>query len=511
MAAGTLLRGEFRPGGVGARVVRPGGAAAPAAPVAGAAASRGRAGRAGRAGALPAGVAGRGVGGRRRSIGWPRSSRNSRACRCRRAPSSATSCRRGFAAMRPACSTSWEPPASWSGWASGRSVETTVESRSTGRTGWRCCWPRHRERRPGPPGRPGRPKVKPPPPTAHRPPPPRRHLPTTGSRRPARPPCVARRLVLPRSARGRAASRRRARPPPTDGARTPRRAVGPRLDDAGHQRHVRPVACPALAASRPATTKRRTPPARRDRTHGSARGCRPLVARAGGGGDLDRAGRRSSALGHGAPPRPCHAPPGAARGGDTGRRRGREPARWLRRGLSRSCGNSRSAAACDGATSSRGSAAPSSPCRGPSIGCARNAPIRLATAGVPAEPCCWRPRIRPTRTAARCRGRAPTTTTRRVLARAAGAYVVLHDGDPMLYLERGGRSLLTLPGWVAHPDGMDAAARALAGLVEEGRLRSVQVERIDGIPAADSPLRSVLIGAGFHAGYRGLMARAGAR
>src|SRR5262245_49260990 len=33
----------------------------------------------------------------------------------------------------------------------------------------------------------------------------------------------------------------------------------------------------------------------------------------------------------------------------------------------------------------------------------------------------------------------------RVLARAAGAYVVLVDGEPALYLERGGKSLQTLP------------------------------------------------------------------
>ena len=82
----------------GARVVRPGGAAAPAAPLAGAAAPRDRAGGAGGAGALPAGLAGRRQRGAAASTGWPRSSPSWRACRCRPASWSGTSCRRACAA-----------------------------------------------------------------------------------------------------------------------------------------------------------------------------------------------------------------------------------------------------------------------------------------------------------------------------------------------------------------------------------------------------------------------------
>jgi ATP-dependent Lhr-like helicase len=77
---------------------------------------------------------------------------------------------------------------------------------------------------------------------------------------------------------------------------------------------------------------------------------------------------------------------------------------------------------------------------------------------------------------------------RRVLARAAGAYVVLHDGEPILYLDRGGRSLQTLPGF-ASVEAAKAALHAVAGLVADGRLRSLQVERIDGTPVAESPHR----------------------
>ena len=49
------------------------------------------------------------------------------------------------------------------------------------------------------------------------------------------------------------------------------------------------------------------------------------------------------------------------------------------------------------------------------------------------------------------------------------------------------------------------ALRALAGLVTDGRMRSLQIARIDGVPIAASPHRDVLVQAGFEAGYRGLV------
>ncbi|CAN5779998.1 hypothetical protein BH24CHL6_BH24CHL6_10290 [soil metagenome] len=95
---------------------------------------------------------------------------------------------------------------------------------------------------------------------------------------------------------------------------------------------------------------------------------------------------------------------------------------------------------------------------------------------------------------------------RRPLARAAGAYVVLLDGEPLLYLERGGRSLQTLPGFAAQ----DAARSALLGLrrlLADGRLRALQIERIDGLAVADSPHCELLAAAGFKPGYRGWQLR----
>ncbi len=96
----------------------------------------------------------------------------------------------------------------------------------------------------------------------------------------------------------------------------------------------------------------------------------------------------------------------------------------------------------------------------------------------------------------------PAAADAATLARAAGAHVVLVDGQPVLYLERGGRSLHTLPG--ATPDGtFEAGLRALAGLVTDGRMRSLEIARVDGLPPGDTAWRPRLEVAGWRAAYRG--------
>jgi ATP-dependent helicase Lhr and Lhr-like helicase len=97
-------------------------------------------------------------------------------------------------------------------------------------------------------------------------------------------------------------------------------------------------------------------------------------------------------------------------------------------------------------------------------------------------------------------------------ARVAGAHVVLVADEPVLYVERGGRSLLTLgAGLSAHdielPHGDDPlrdALVALADAVRAGRLGKLALERIDGEPAIGSRLASVLVELGFHPGPRRL-------
>jgi ATP-dependent Lhr-like helicase len=91
---------------------------------------------------------------------------------------------------------------------------------------------------------------------------------------------------------------------------------------------------------------------------------------------------------------------------------------------------------------------------------------------------------------------------RRTPSRSAGAYVVLFDGEPALYLERGGKSLQT---FAPFDDGEVAAAcvAALRALLADGRLKRLQLERVDGVPIAESERRARLTELGFHQAYRG--------
>jgi ATP-dependent Lhr-like helicase len=97
-------------------------------------------------------------------------------------------------------------------------------------------------------------------------------------------------------------------------------------------------------------------------------------------------------------------------------------------------------------------------------------------------------------------------------ARVAGAYAVLVADEPVLYVERGGRSLLTLGAGLAADDAdlpqrddpLRAALVALADAARAGRLGKLALERIDGEPAIGSPLAGVLVELGFHPGPRRL-------
>jgi ATP-dependent Lhr-like helicase len=88
-------------------------------------------------------------------------------------------------------------------------------------------------------------------------------------------------------------------------------------------------------------------------------------------------------------------------------------------------------------------------------------------------------------------------------ARVDGAYVVLVGSAPVLYLERGGRSLLTLT-----DAPLERALHALAEAVRAGSVAKIALERIDGEPVVASPLVELLVELGFHAGPRRLTLRA---
>ena len=90
--------------------------------------------------------------------------------------------------------------------------------------------------------------------------------------------------------------------------------------------------------------------------------------------------------------------------------------------------------------------------------------------------------------------------------RKAGALVVLVDGRLTLYVERGGRTLLS---WTEEPARLQAAADALALAAREGGLGRLAVERADGESVhASSPLSDALESAGFRPTPRGLRLRA---
>jgi len=87
-------------------------------------------------------------------------------------------------------------------------------------------------------------------------------------------------------------------------------------------------------------------------------------------------------------------------------------------------------------------------------------------------------------------------------ARIAGAYVVLCGGDPVLYLERGGRGLQTL---VDSGDRrLEPALNALVEHVRSGAIKRLALEKIDGEPAIGCALSPLLIALGLQEGPRRL-------
>ena len=103
--------------------------------------------------------------------------------------------------------------------------------------------------------------------------------------------------------------------------------------------------------------------------------------------------------------------------------------------------------------------------------------------------------------------RAPTETGRgHQPGRKAGALVVLVDGSLALYVERGGRTLLS---WGEDGVALGSAATALAAAVSSGALGKLTVEKVDGesVLGSQHPLALALAAAGFRLTPRGLRLR----
>jgi ATP-dependent helicase Lhr and Lhr-like helicase len=97
------------------------------------------------------------------------------------------------------------------------------------------------------------------------------------------------------------------------------------------------------------------------------------------------------------------------------------------------------------------------------------------------------------------------TATSHRPGRKAGAVVVLFAGELVLYVERGGKTLLS---WTEDQAALEPCAKALAGAVRDGALGRITVEKADGgVVAFDSPLTRALESAGFRHTPRGLRLR----
>jgi ATP-dependent Lhr-like helicase len=88
--------------------------------------------------------------------------------------------------------------------------------------------------------------------------------------------------------------------------------------------------------------------------------------------------------------------------------------------------------------------------------------------------------------------------------RKAGAVVVLVEGRLVLYVERGGRSVVS---FTDSAGDLTAAATALATAVRAGALGHLTVQRADGEAVTAGPVGDALTSAGFHLTPRGLRLR----
>ncbi len=85
-------------------------------------------------------------------------------------------------------------------------------------------------------------------------------------------------------------------------------------------------------------------------------------------------------------------------------------------------------------------------------------------------------------------------------SRVAGAHVVLVGAELACYVEAGGRGVLTFVGG----DALRIALAALADAVRGGRIRKLELERMDGEPVLGSPSEGLLVELGFRSGPRRL-------
>ncbi len=92
--------------------------------------------------------------------------------------------------------------------------------------------------------------------------------------------------------------------------------------------------------------------------------------------------------------------------------------------------------------------------------------------------------------------------------RVAGAWLLLHLGNPLLYLGPNGRQLITFPAHLDRPGVRSACFEALRAMPGSTRRGTLIIEKVDGQPVGQSPYRDTLLEAGFISDYRGVAAEA---
>jgi ATP-dependent Lhr-like helicase len=89
-------------------------------------------------------------------------------------------------------------------------------------------------------------------------------------------------------------------------------------------------------------------------------------------------------------------------------------------------------------------------------------------------------------------------------ARTAGAYVMLREGEPLLYVERGGRGILRLAELT--DEELAEGLAELAAAARDGVIERLAIERLDGEPVIGSVMEAALVEAGFRRQPRRLVA-----
>jgi ATP-dependent Lhr-like helicase len=89
-------------------------------------------------------------------------------------------------------------------------------------------------------------------------------------------------------------------------------------------------------------------------------------------------------------------------------------------------------------------------------------------------------------------------------ARTPGAFVLLRDGNPILYVERGGKGIVRLV--ELEGERLVEAVSRIAEAARDGVIPKLGIERVDGEPVFGSGLEEQIIAAGFSRQPRKLVA-----